>query len=64
MKYRLKALRVGYGYTQKDFAALCGITTRYLQYLENGKAKNPSIDLMKKIAELLGTTPQELFFEN
>ena len=64
MKYKLKALRVGKGYKQGDFAKLCGISREYLCTIENGKAKNPSIPLMKKIAELLGTTPQDLFFND
>ena len=47
---------------QKDVAASVGITQQYLFSLEHGKAKNPSIDVMKKLAEVLETTPQELFF--
>lgn len=64
MEYKLRALRVGHGYKQGEFADLCGISRQYLLLLETKQAKNPSIELMKKIAELLEVSPQELFFED
>ena len=39
-----------------------GISPQYLSAILNGRAKNPSIELMKKIAILLNTSVQELFF--
>ena len=61
MIYKLKALRVGQGIKQKDFAAELGITAQYLNNIEKGKAE-PRRDLMIKIAKALDTTVAELFF--
>lgn len=62
MKHKIKALRVGQGIKQKDFAAELGISREYLRLIENGQAKNPRRDLMIKIAKALDTTVAELFF--
>lgn len=59
---KLRLRRVALNLKQKDVAASVGITQQYLFALEHGKAKNPSIDVMKKLAAVLETTPQELFF--
>lgn len=32
---------------------MLGVTREYVRLIENGKAKNPSVDLMKKMAEIL-----------
>lgn len=64
MKYKIKALRVGQGIKAGEFATELGISREYLRQIENGIAKNPSVDLMKKISKLLGSTPQELFFSD
>lgn len=63
MKYKIKALRVGNGYNQGEFAEKIGISREYMRLIENGKAKNPNIKIMKRIAEVLDTTVQELFFD-
>lgn len=62
MKYKIKALRVGNGIKACDFAKEIGISREYLRLIENGRATNPSIQVMKKISELLETSVQELFF--
>lgn len=62
MKMKLKAQRVLLGLKQKDVALMAGISSHYLAALENGRAKNPSIEVMKKLAAILKSTPQELFF--
>lgn len=64
LKYKIKALRVGQGIGATEFAKTLGISREYLRLIENGRAKNPSIDLMKKIAKLLNSTVQELFFSD
>lgn len=64
MVTRVKIRRVELGYKQKDVATKVGITPQYLMNLENGKAKNPSIDIMKRLSEVLECTPNELFFED
>lgn len=61
MMYKLKALRVGQGIKQKDLAAELGITAQYLNNIEKGKAE-PRRDLMIKLAKLLNSDVQTLFF--
>lgn len=39
-----------------------GITREYLRLIEAGKAKNPSIEVMKKLAAELQSDVQTLFF--
>ncbi len=62
MVSNLKMKRIQLGLKQKDVAAKAGITAQYLRNLENGKAKNPSVVLMKKIATILNSSVEELFF--
>ena len=62
MKYKIKALRVGRGIKAKDFAEEVGISREYLRLIENGKAKNPSIGIMRKVSKELNTSILELFF--
>ncbi|WP_294363544.1 helix-turn-helix transcriptional regulator [uncultured Clostridium sp.] len=62
MKFKIKALRVGQGIKAGEFAKELGISREYLRCIENGKAKNPNRDLMLKIAKILDSTVQELFF--
>ncbi|MFL0165239.1 helix-turn-helix transcriptional regulator [Candidatus Clostridium helianthi] len=64
MKYRIKGLRVGAGYKAGVFAKEIGISREYLRLLENGKAQNPSIELMKKISKKLNASVEELFFSD
>ncbi len=63
MGLKLKLKRIERGFKQYEFAEKLGISRYYLSALERDKCKNPSIDLMKKISELLETPVQELFFE-
>ena len=62
IKYKIKALRVGMGYRAGAFAKELGISREYLRHIDNGTAKNPNRDLMKKIAELLNSDVVTLFF--
>lgn len=62
MTYKLKALRVGQGIKQKDFAKDLGISREYLRQIENGTAQNPRRELMIKIANALNSDVQTLFF--
>ena len=64
MKYKLKGLRVGAGYKAGEFAEELGISRQYLRLLENGQATNPNKKLMVKIAKLLNTDVNYLFFES
>lgn len=62
MGKNLKIKRIEKGYMQKDLADMVGISNQYLNALENGRAKNPSMEVMKKLADALGTSIPELFF--
>lgn len=64
IKYKIKALRVGKGIKAGELANELGISREYLRLIENGKAKNPNVNLMKKIAVLLDSTVAELFFSD
>lgn len=59
---KLKVRRVEMGFKQKELAQMVEVSIPYMARLENGKAKNPSVELMKKLANVLETTPQKLFF--
>lgn len=62
LKYKIRALRVGQGIKATQFAEDLGISREYLRQIENGMAKNPNLELIKKMSKLLNSTPQELFF--
>jgi len=57
----VKTLRKNKGLTQGNFCKMVGITQSYLSQLENGN-KEPSIDVVKKIADALGTPMPVLFW--
>lgn len=61
---KIQSLREKLKISRKQFASELGISREYLRLIEIGKAKNPSVDVMKKISYRLGVTPQELFFED
>jgi len=57
----VKTLRKNKGLTQSNFCEMVGITQSYLSQVENGN-KEPSIDVVKKIADALGTPIPVLFW--
>jgi len=57
----VKTLRKNKGLTQGNFCEMVGITQSYLSQVENGN-KEPSIDVVKKIADALGTPMPILFW--
>ena len=59
----VKLKRIEKGYTTLEFAKQLGISREYLRLIEKGRAKNPSVELMKSIAEILETSVLELFFK-
>lgn len=63
-KYKIKSLRVLNGIKAGDFAKELGISREYLRLIENGKAKNPNVKLMKDIAKALNSDVQTLFFSD
>jgi transcriptional regulator with XRE-family HTH domain len=56
----IKALRQEKGLSQKALAEQVGVTDAYITMLENGKRKNPSLDILKKLAKALGVPVTEL----
>ena len=59
----LKAYRVKANLTQEELANKIGITTRNYISKENGKSQF-KLDEAKLIADLFGTTIDELFFKS
>ena len=64
IKYKIKALRVGKGFKAGEFAERIGISREYLRLIENGKAKNPSREIMTKIGKELNSDVITLFFSD
>lgn len=62
MGMRIKLKRIEKKLKQYEVAELVGISREYLRLIENDSAKNPSIAVIKKIAEVLETPIHELFF--
>ena len=60
-KNNLKEYRLKKGLTQYDAAKILGVTVTYVSLLERGE-RTPSFALLKKLAELYGTTIDQLFF--
>lgn len=56
----IKTLRTQRGLTQAQVARKAGVTKNYITMLERGERKNPSLDIMKKIARALGVPLTEL----
>ena len=50
MTTKLKQLRIEKGYSLDEFSKLSGISISYLNELENGSKRNPSLDIIHKIA--------------
>src|SRR5580700_3790504 len=56
---RLRAIRLSRGMTQADLSKVGNITASYLSRLEAGKVA-PGIDMVERLAQILGITPAEL----
>ena len=55
MSRRLKEFRIEKGYPLDELAKLSGISVSYMSELENGSKRNPSLDIVHKIARALNT---------
>ena len=60
---KIKILRIEKGITMVELAELSGVSVGYICHLENGTRKNPSFEIMKRIAKALNTDISEIFFE-
>ena len=61
MNNRIKYYREQKGLTLLELANLCNISTGYLSHLENGSRKNPSFNVMSKIANVLNKKITDIF---
>ncbi|HRH56897.1 MAG TPA: helix-turn-helix transcriptional regulator [Chitinophagales bacterium] len=57
----IKNIRKQKGYTQSEFAVLCGITQTYLSQIESN-LKEPNLSTLKSISEALALPLPILFF--
>jgi transcriptional regulator with XRE-family HTH domain len=56
----IQTLREGAGMTQRDLAAKAKVTAGYIAQIEMGTKKNPSLDVLKRLAKALGVPVTEL----
>jgi len=63
MKNKIKVLRKQLGLRQVDMAEKLGVTRQTIIAIENDKY-DPTLSLAFKLAHLLGTTVDELFFSD
>lgn len=61
-KNKIREFRNEIGMNQEELARKAGISTGYLCHLEKGSRANPSIQVMEKIAKVLGKNIAEIFF--
>ncbi len=59
---RMQQIRRTKGITLTELSVKTGISIGYLSHLENGTRKNPSIEMMDKIAKVLDKSVSEVFF--
>lgn len=60
---RMKKIRIEKGITLSNLSKITGVSIGYLCHLEQGSRKNPSIEVMDKIAKALNKSVSEVFFE-
>lgn len=56
----LKECREARCKTQADLAREINVTVGYISLLENGKRKNPSMDVILRLADSLGVSVEQL----
>jgi len=61
---KLKELRIKKGKSLQDLATLVGASKAHIWDLETGRATNPTIELLTKLAGALGTSIADLIGEN
>lgn len=63
MRKNLKIARIRRGLTQNELAAIIGLRGQSISDYESGRT-NPSYETMRKIAQALNATVDELFYGN
>lgn len=61
--YKLTKVRKSKGMTISELSQLSGVSMGYICHLEKGTRRNPSKEIMEKIASVLEKTVTEIFFE-
>lgn len=61
-KNSLKSIRKEKGMTLKEVADIAGVSAGYICHLEKGSRKNPSREVMEKVAHALNRSISEIFF--
>ncbi len=56
----IRNLRDGLGMTQRDLAKSAGVSGAYIALLEQGKRKNPSLVILRRLARALEVELVEL----
>jgi transcriptional regulator with XRE-family HTH domain len=56
----LKGLREDRGLSQRELAAKAKVTGAYVAMLETGKKKNPSLAILRRLAQALNVPATEL----
>ncbi|WP_445489879.1 helix-turn-helix domain-containing protein [Niallia sp. 03133] len=57
---RIKSLRLKRGYSINELSERAGVSKSYLSYIERGIQKNPSLQILSKLAKTLDTNLEEL----
>lgn len=57
----IKRIREERGLDQEDVAKAAGVSVAYISLIESNKRQNPSTKVLKKIANILGVSVEELF---
>lgn len=61
-KNNLRKIRQEKNMTIRDLAEKSGVSTGYICHLEKGSRKNPTIEVMEKLAKALGEQAIKIFF--
>ncbi len=56
----IKQLRERQGLSQRALAQRVKVTDAYIAMLETGKRKNPSLDIVRRLAKVLGVSVAKL----
>lgn len=59
---KVKVERIKKGWTQSDLSKKTSVCRRTVSNIENGKFDNIKLGTLKKIAEILDSSIEELFF--
>lgn len=60
---KINKIRKEKGLTLAELSNLSGISVGYLCHLEKGSRKNPSLEIMQRIAKALDKTIAEIFLK-